>query len=97
MSGCTFLKDIYGWLWLFRRYFWVGVTVYSTFMGGCDCLEHFYGCGWVWVDVGGCGQVWLGVDGWVKWWRPLLLTLLLNSKNLLTNYEQLSYYQFNVT
>ena len=26
----------------------------------------------------------------------LLLTLLLNSKNLLTSYEQLSYYQFNV-
>ena len=29
--------------------------------------------------------------------EQLLLTLLLNSKNLLTSYEQLSYYQFNVT
>ena len=28
--------------------------------------------------------------------EQLLLTLLLNSKNLLTSYEQLSYYQFNV-
>ena len=29
--------------------------------------------------------------------EQLLLTLLLNSKNLLPSYEQLSYYQFNVT
>ena len=28
--------------------------------------------------------------------EQLLLTLLLNSKNLLTSYEQLSYYQFNI-
>ena len=28
--------------------------------------------------------------------EQLLLTLLLNSKNLLTSYEQLSYHQFNV-
>ena len=33
----------------------MGVTVYSTFMGWCDCLEHFYG--WVWVGVTGCGWV----------------------------------------
>ena len=35
MGGCTFLEDIYGWVWLFRTHFWVGVAVYSTFMGGC--------------------------------------------------------------
>ena len=29
--------------------------------------------------------------------EQLLLTLSLNSKNLLTSYQQLSYYQFNVT
>ena len=66
MNGFTFLKEIYEWLWLFRRHFWVGVTVYSTFMGGCDCLEHFYGwvwmggCDWVWLSVGGCDWVWAG-------------------------------------
>ena len=30
-------------------------------MGGCDCLEHFYG--WVWMGVlgvGGCDWVWMG-------------------------------------
>ena len=28
-----------------------GLTVYNIFMGGYDCLEHFYGS--VWVDVTG--------------------------------------------
>ena len=31
------------------------MTVYSTFMSECDCLEHFYG--WVSLDVNGCGWV----------------------------------------
>ena len=43
MSGCTFLKDIYGILWLFRRHIWVGVTIQSIFGG--------------WVGVGVCGWV----------------------------------------
>ena len=38
-----------------RRLLWIGVTAYSIFMGGCDCLEHFFG--WVWVSVTGCGWV----------------------------------------
>ena len=33
----------------------MGVTVVSTFMDRCDCLEHFYG--WVWVGVTSCGWV----------------------------------------
>ena len=43
----------------------MGVTVYSTFTGWCDCLEHFYE--WVWVGVTGCGWVWVVVTGcrWV--------------------------------
>ena len=39
----------------------MGVTVYSTFMGGCDRLEDFYGR--VWVDMTGCDWVWLGLTG----------------------------------
>ena len=78
MSGCTFLKDIYGWVWLFRRHFWVGVTVYSAFMGRRAFLEHIYE--WVWLfrafllvcvcvsvcvggGVGGCDWVWMSVGG----------------------------------
>ena len=67
-------KHIYGWVCLFRTYF---------FWGGYDCLKHFYGwvwlceesvtgCTWVWVDVTGCKWVWVDVTGcrWVllfKW------------------------------
>ena len=75
MSGCTFLKDIYGWVWLFGKRLWVGVSLYRIFVAGCDSLEHFYGwvwvCvtgfGWVWLGVGGCGWVWVDVTGcgWV--------------------------------
>ena len=39
----------------------MGVTVYSIFMGGCGCLEHFYGS--VWVGVTGCDWVWVGMTG----------------------------------
>ena len=43
----------------------MGVTVYSTFMGWCDCLDDCYG--WVWVGVTGRRWVWVGVTGcgWV--------------------------------
>ena len=34
------LEGFYGWVWLFTAYLWVGVTVYSIFMGECD---------WVWM------------------------------------------------
>ena len=52
----------------------MGVTVYSTFMGWCDCLEHFYEwvwvgvtrCGWVWVVVTGCDWVWMGGKAGIK-------------------------------
>ena len=61
----------------------MGVTVYSIFMSGCDCLENFYGsmwvgvtgCGWEWVGVTGCGWEWVGVTGcgWVgKMVKPLI-------------------------
>ena len=51
----------------------MGVTVYSIFMSGCDCLENFYGS--MWVGVTGCGWEWVGVTGcgWVgKMVKPLI-------------------------
>ena len=63
MGVCDCLKHIYEWVYLSKRNLWmsvivyknlwVGVTVCSIFMGGCDCLEHFYGS--VWVGVTACG------------------------------------------
>ena len=82
MSGCTFLKDIYGWVWFFGKLLWVGVSVYRIFVGACDSLEHFYG--WVWVGVTGCDWVWVSVTGcgWVgKMVKPILFTYFTN-KNL---------------
>ena len=53
MGGCTFLKYIYAWMWVF-------VTVKSTFMdcctfldllmGGCRCLRLFKSNLWVGVS-----------------------------------------------
>ena len=77
MSGCIFLKDIYGWVWLFKRLLWVGVTVYSTSMSERDCLEHFYR--WMWVVESGCGWVWVGMTGcgWVsKMLKPIMNCLM---------------------
>ena len=35
MGECDCLEDFYGWVLLFTAHLWVGVTVYSIFMGGC--------------------------------------------------------------
>ena len=40
---CKCLKHIYGWVYLSRRHFWMGVTVYMTFIGGSDCLKYIHG------------------------------------------------------
>ena len=50
VNGCDCLKNIYGYVYLFRILSWVGVTVENTFMGGCTFLEYIYG----WVGVGVC-------------------------------------------
>ena len=65
MGVCDCLKHIYDWVYLskrhlwmsviVRRLLWIGVTAYSIFMGGCDCLEHFF-----WVGVGERDWVWMG-------------------------------------
>ena len=44
----------------------MGVTVYSTFMGGRVFLEDIHewmwgGCDWVWVGVGRCDWMRVGV------------------------------------
>ena len=80
MGGCTFLEDIYRSAWLFRRHFWVGVTAYSTFLGGCASLEHIYE--WVWLLEHFYGWVWLGAtySGWVcKMVKPIVYMWLGNT------------------
>ena len=59
---CNCLKCIYGWVYFSRRRLWVGVTVYSTFMGGCAFLDCIYEWMWLfraflWVCVAECGWV----------------------------------------
>ena len=57
MGGCDCLQHIYGWVWLFRAFLWVGV-------GGCD---------WVWLGVGGYDWVWDGWVKWKSPIKPMFL------------------------
>ena len=86
LGGCDCSNHIYGlmylfrihlWVYLSRRHLWMGVAVWKTFTGECNCLQHIY-C-WVCLlelmsvcdcmrhFMVGCDWVWVIVTGcgWV--------------------------------